>query len=83
MGSAKQDVELEDFGSIFSLAGKVAVVTGGSRGLGLNVASGSVHFCPTTSFPSSNQPSDSSKQAARRYISLPGKPKLAKKPSPP
>ncbi|OAP64123.1 hypothetical protein AYL99_00095 [Fonsecaea erecta] len=40
MGSAKQDVELQDFGSIFSLEGKVAVVTGGSRGLGLNVASG-------------------------------------------
>ncbi|OAL22063.1 hypothetical protein AYO20_11257 [Fonsecaea nubica] len=40
MGSAQQDVELQDFGSIFSLEGKVAVVTGGSRGLGLNVASG-------------------------------------------
>lgn len=40
MGSAKQDVQLEDFGSIFSLEGKVAVVTGGSRGLGLNSASG-------------------------------------------
>jgi len=40
MGSAKQDVQLQDFGSIFSLEGKVAVVTGGSRGLGLNAASG-------------------------------------------
>ncbi|KIW88347.1 uncharacterized protein Z519_10915 [Cladophialophora bantiana CBS 173.52] len=40
MGSAEQDVELKDFQSIFSLEGKVAVVTGGSRGLGLNVASG-------------------------------------------
>ncbi|EXJ66580.1 gluconate 5-dehydrogenase [Cladophialophora psammophila CBS 110553] len=40
MGSAEQDVELKDFESIFSLEGKVAVVTGGSRGLGLNVASG-------------------------------------------
>jgi len=40
MGSAQQDVELKDFASIFSLEGKVAVVTGGSRGLGLNVASG-------------------------------------------
>ncbi|KIW30807.1 uncharacterized protein PV07_02507 [Cladophialophora immunda] len=40
MGSAEQDVELQDFGSIFSLEGKVAVVSGGSRGLGLNVASG-------------------------------------------
>jgi len=40
MASATEDVELKDFGSIFSLDGKVAVVTGGSRGLGLNVASG-------------------------------------------
>ncbi|KAL2430681.1 Rhamnolipids biosynthesis 3-oxoacyl-[acyl-carrier-protein] reductase [Exophiala dermatitidis] len=40
MGSAKQDVELERFDSIFSLEGKVAVVSGGSRGLGLNAASG-------------------------------------------
>ncbi|KAG9784585.1 Rhamnolipids biosynthesis 3-oxoacyl-[acyl-carrier-protein] reductase [Exophiala dermatitidis] len=40
MGSAKQDVQLDDFENIFSLDGKVAVVTGGSRGLGLNAASG-------------------------------------------
>lgn len=33
------DVQLHDFGSLFSLKGKVAVVTGGSRGLGLNAAS--------------------------------------------
>jgi NAD(P)-dependent dehydrogenase (short-subunit alcohol dehydrogenase family) len=37
---AKADVELEDFKDIFSLEGKVAVVTGGSRGLGLHSASG-------------------------------------------
>lgn len=37
---AQYDVELKDFSSIFSLAGKVAVVTGGSRGLGLHAASG-------------------------------------------
>ena len=42
MGSAAIDVQLHDFQNIFSLEGKVAVVTGGSRGLGLNVASGSV-----------------------------------------
>lgn len=34
--SAEEQVQLEDFGSIFSLEGKVAVVTGGSRGLGLH-----------------------------------------------
>ena len=38
--SAEQDVKLQDFNNIFRLEGKVAVVTGGSRGLGLNVASG-------------------------------------------
>jgi hypothetical protein len=38
--SAEIDVQLQDFGTIFSLEGKVAVVTGGSRGLGLHAASG-------------------------------------------
>jgi len=38
--SAAQDVKLVDFKNIFSLEGKVAVVTGGSRGLGLHAASG-------------------------------------------
>jgi len=38
--SAQADVQLKDFGSIYSLNGKVAVVTGGSRGLGLHAASG-------------------------------------------
>lgn len=38
--SAKADVQLENFDKIFSLDGKVAVVTGGSRGLGLHAASG-------------------------------------------
>ncbi|PNS18263.1 Rhamnolipids biosynthesis 3-oxoacyl [Sphaceloma murrayae] len=38
--SAAADVQLESFGSIFSLPGKVAVITGGSRGLGLHAASG-------------------------------------------
>ncbi|CAK3804594.1 gluconate 5-dehydrogenase [Lecanosticta acicola] len=38
--SAEADVKLQDFKNIFSLDGKVAVVTGGSRGLGLHAASG-------------------------------------------
>lgn len=38
--SAEADVKLNDFKNIFSLEGKVAVVTGGSRGLGLHAASG-------------------------------------------
>ncbi|KAF1983980.1 gluconate 5-dehydrogenase [Aulographum hederae CBS 113979] len=37
---ARQQVQLQDFSSIFSLKGKIAVVTGGSRGLGLHSASG-------------------------------------------
>lgn len=40
--SAQVDVQLKDFSTIFSLEGKVAVVTGGSRGLGLHAASGYV-----------------------------------------
>ncbi|KAJ6031970.1 hypothetical protein N7540_002702 [Penicillium herquei] len=38
--SVEDQVKLKDFGNIFSLEGKVAVVTGGSRGLGLHAASG-------------------------------------------
>ncbi|KAK5164598.1 uncharacterized protein LTR77_009804 [Saxophila tyrrhenica] len=38
--SAEADVKLNDFKNIFSLDGKVAVITGGSRGLGLHAASG-------------------------------------------
>ncbi|KAF2165135.1 hypothetical protein M409DRAFT_24524 [Zasmidium cellare ATCC 36951] len=38
--SAEADVKLQDFKNIFSLEGKVAVITGGSRGLGLHAASG-------------------------------------------
>jgi hypothetical protein len=34
------ETDLKDFPSIFSLKGKVVVVTGGSRGLGLHAASG-------------------------------------------
>ena len=38
--NAKAQTDLKNFQSIFSLDGKVAVVTGGSRGLGLHAASG-------------------------------------------
>lgn len=37
---AKAQTELKDFNNLFSLDGKVVVVTGGSRGLGLHAASG-------------------------------------------
>jgi hypothetical protein len=39
---SKYETELHDFPNIFSLKGKVVVVTGGSRGLGLHAASGYV-----------------------------------------
>ncbi|TVY46584.1 Rhamnolipids biosynthesis 3-oxoacyl-[acyl-carrier-protein] reductase [Lachnellula occidentalis] len=38
--STNYETELKDFPNIFSLKGKVVVVTGGSRGLGLHAASG-------------------------------------------
>jgi len=38
--SASADVMLDNFASIFDLSDKIAVVTGGSRGLGLHAASG-------------------------------------------
>lgn len=38
--SAHDQVNLSNFKDIFSLEGKVAVVIGGSRGLGLHAASG-------------------------------------------
>lgn len=44
---AEADVKLHDFVNVFSLEGKVAVVTGGSRGLGLHAASGSVYHVPS------------------------------------
>ncbi|KAL1994168.1 hypothetical protein VTN49DRAFT_2837 [Thermomyces lanuginosus] len=40
MSTAAAQVQLDNFQNIFSLEGKVAVVTGGSRGLGLHAASG-------------------------------------------
>lgn len=80
--SAEADVKLDDFKNIFSLNGKVAVVTGGSRGLGLHAASGYVHiFCFSPS--STDKFVDCCKQVAPKYSSPPAKRKHAKKPAPP
>jgi hypothetical protein len=67
MGSAQVDVELKDFKNIFSLEGKVAVVTGGSRGLGLNAASGSVLTCHSPESQADIPTTASSKLAAPKY----------------
>lgn len=40
MGTTAEDVQLSDFNTLYGSNGKVAVVTGGSRGLGLIAASG-------------------------------------------
>jgi hypothetical protein len=64
---SKYETELHDFQNIFSLKGKVVVVTGGSRGLGLHAASGYIFFqrfqnsnCPFVRKLANNS-SDSSK----------------------
>lgn len=52
---SKYDTELKDFPNIFSLKGKVVVITGGSRGLGLHAASGYSPF-PSPSPPPLSHP---------------------------
>ncbi|KAL2823399.1 hypothetical protein BDW59DRAFT_173547 [Aspergillus cavernicola] len=55
--SAADQVQLENFSSIFSLEGKVAVVTGGSRGLGLHAASGLLQAGCSKVYITSRKPS--------------------------
>jgi hypothetical protein len=69
------ETELRDFPSIFSLKGKVVVVTGGSRGLGLHAASGSVDL-PAYSqqiHKLTNEP-DFFKRGLQKSTSRPAKP---------
>ncbi|GJN72199.1 oxidoreductase, short-chain dehydrogenase/reductase family [Purpureocillium lilacinum] len=51
------EAQLHDFPSLFSLKGKVAVVTGGSRGLGLHAASAFLQAGASTVFISSRKAS--------------------------
>jgi hypothetical protein len=90
--SAEDQVKLNDFGSIFSLEGKVAVVTGGSRGLGLHSASGYVYILLAFRFLSHERgmkqltrffPIDCSKPAVPRSTSPLERPKLATRQSQP
>ncbi|KAL1952521.1 hypothetical protein VTO42DRAFT_5089 [Malbranchea cinnamomea] len=66
------DVQLKDFNNIFSLDGKVALITGGSRGLGLNVASGFMQSGCSKVYIVSRK-SDACERAARALNALPNK----------
>ncbi|KAK7747157.1 hypothetical protein SLS62_009099 [Diatrype stigma] len=65
------DTALHDFPSLFSLKGKVAVVTGGSRGLGLNAASAFLQAGCSLVFISSRKAS-ACDAAAAQLNALPG-----------
>ena len=41
MSATEYDVEVGDFDRLYKVPGRVAVVTGGSRGLGMSAAAGS------------------------------------------
>ncbi|KAK7749806.1 hypothetical protein SLS53_000386 [Cytospora paraplurivora] len=67
------DVNIQDFPSLFSLKGKVAVVTGGSRGLGLTAASALLQAGCTKVFISSRKAAacDSAAEALNALPNLP------------
>ncbi|KAF2084042.1 gluconate 5-dehydrogenase [Saccharata proteae CBS 121410] len=77
MASAKADTHLQDFGNIFRLDGKVAVVTGGSRGLGLHAASGLLQAGCTKVFITSRK-AKACDEACAALNALPNKHRSAK-----
>ncbi|KIX08859.1 uncharacterized protein Z518_03516 [Rhinocladiella mackenziei CBS 650.93] len=72
MSDAASEVKLKNFNSIFSLEGKNAVVTGGSRGLGLYVASGFLQAGCSKVFITSRK-DKACKEAVAALNSLPNK----------
>ncbi|KAF2277181.1 NAD(P)-binding protein [Westerdykella ornata] len=74
---AQADVQLHDFKNIFSLEGKVAVVSGGSRGLGLHAASGLLQAGCTKVFITSRKASACA-EAVAALNALPTKPPNAR-----
>ncbi|KAL7959239.1 hypothetical protein V8C34DRAFT_280731 [Trichoderma compactum] len=70
--SATVEATLEDFPSLFSLKGKVAVVTGGSRGLGLHAASAFMQAGCSKVFISSRKAA-ACEEACKVLNALPGR----------
>ncbi|KAK0635709.1 hypothetical protein B0T17DRAFT_482832 [Bombardia bombarda] len=68
---AEYDTHISDFPSLFSLKGKVAVVTGGSRGLGLSAASALLQAGASKVFISSRKAS-ACESACKTLNALPG-----------
>lgn len=68
---AEIDTQLADFPSLFSLKGKVAVVTGGSRGLGLHAASAFLQAGCSKVFISSRKAA-ACEEACKALNALPG-----------
>ncbi|KAM0517785.1 hypothetical protein ACHAPE_004763 [Trichoderma viride] len=70
--SAAVEADLKDFSSLFSLKGKVAVVTGGSRGLGLHAASAFIQAGCAKVFISSRKAA-ACEEACKVLNALPGR----------
>ncbi|PTB36001.1 uncharacterized protein TrAFT101_009156 [Trichoderma asperellum] len=70
--SAAIEANLHDFPSLFSLKGKVAVVTGGSRGLGLHAASAFIQAGCSKVFISSRKAA-ACEEACKALNALPGR----------
>ncbi|KAH7141229.1 hypothetical protein B0J13DRAFT_54059 [Dactylonectria estremocensis] len=66
------EAQLEDFPSLFSLKGKVAVITGGSRGLGLHAASAFLQAGASKVFISSRKAA-ACEEAVRALNALPNR----------
>jgi NAD(P)-dependent dehydrogenase (short-subunit alcohol dehydrogenase family) len=69
---AQAQAELNDFPSLFSLKGKIAVVTGGSRGLGLHAASAFLQAGAAKVFISSRKAA-ACEEACRALNALPNR----------
>jgi len=69
---AEAQVELKDFKSIYDLEGKVVVITGGSRGLGLHAASGFIQAGASKVYITSRK-AKACEEACAALMALPNK----------